>query len=271
MWKLKVDDKGVPVLDANGNYIYIKPDGTDYIADIAQMVGKIADLGREAADHRKRGDTAEATLKKFTDAGVTDPEAAKTALATVKNIKDGDLISAGKVEEVRREITASVQGKLDAAETATKELKSRLNNTLLDNAFKSSPFVKDKLILPADLARSSFASHFEVTDDGKIKAKDAKGNQIYSIKRAGEDADFDEAIEILVSNRTDKNALLKGANNRGSGNEGGGAGNGGGKRTILRTEWDKQAIDNPAKTAADALAIRKGELIIVDGEGAGAS
>jgi hypothetical protein len=255
VWKLKVDDKGVPILDANGHYIYVKPDNSEYVADIAQMVGKIGELTTEAKNNRVRAETAETSLKVFE--GI-DPAAAKTALQTVKDIKDGELIGKGKVEEVRAEITKSLQATIDAGAAENTALKGRLNNTLLSNAFANSKFAKDKLAIPVDIAQSSFGRNFTIDDTGKISAKGNDGNVIYSRKNAGVEADFDEAFEILVDQYPNKASILKGANNGGSGNQGAGAGNGS-KRVYTRDEFGK--LPNQAAVAKE---IREGKAELVD-------
>lgn len=252
MWKLKVDADGKPVLDANGAAIYIKPDGTEYIADMAQMVGKIADLGREAADNRKAAETAAAALKPFTDAGITDAKAAKAALDTVKDIKDGDLINKGKLEEVRTEIKTAFTKDIADRDARIADLDGRYKNTMLSAAFNGSGFVKDKLILTPDLVTTLFRDRFKVGDDGKIMAVASDGKStVYSIKKPGEPAEFDEALEIIVSQHPGKDNIMKGANNGGSGGTTPGGSNNGGKRIVKRSEFDAMQPIDQGKTARD--------------------
>lgn len=257
MWKLKVDDKGLPILDPAGHYIYIKPDNSEFVADIAQMFGKITELGTESATNRRRAETAEAAVKVFEG---LDPAAARTALQTVKDIKDGDLINKGKLEEVRTEITKSLQATIDAGTTENASLKSRLNNTLLTNAFASSKFVKDKLVIPVDLVQAAFGSNFSIDDAGKIKAKSADGNTVYSRKTAGVEAELDEALEILVDAYPNKASILKGANVGGTGNQGRGGGTGN-QKVYKRDAYE--AMDPAGKSAA-MKEVRSGTASLVD-------
>jgi len=70
--------------------------------------------------------------------------------------------------------------------------------------------------------QARFGQAFKV-EDGKVVAYDPAGNKIFSRSRAGEVADFDEALEALVDQYPYKDQIL-----RGSGASGGGASPGGG-------------------------------------------
>jgi hypothetical protein len=94
------------------------------------------------------------------------------------------------------------------------------------------------MAVPADIIQARFGSAFRV-EDGKIVAKDAAGNNIFSRARPGELADFDEALETLVEQYPYRDHILKG-----SGATGGGAsGNGGGagSKSITRAAFDAMA------------------------------
>ena len=67
----------------------------------------------------------------------------------------------------------------------------------LSKHFQASP-VMAGLKIPADLAAAFFGDSFRI-EDGKLKAVDANGTQIYSGTRHGEAADFDEAFGELVN------------------------------------------------------------------------
>jgi len=256
-WKLKVDAEGKPVLDANGNFIWIKPDNTEFVGDVEQMFNKIGELTREAAKNRTDKEAAETKLAAFN--GI-DAKAAKEALDTVGKLKDGELIAAGKVEEVRQQIKQTYETQIADLTAKNTKLGGDLNNTKLGFAFAGSKFIADKLIMPPDLAQASFGKHFEFTEDGKMIAKDAHGNQIYSPTRPGEPADFDEAISSLVNAYPNKNGILKGANNGGSGTDGKG-GNDGGKKVYTRADLAKLGAH---ETAGAMKEVREGKATLTD-------
>jgi hypothetical protein len=86
--------------------------------------------------------------------------------------------------------------------------------------FSNSKYVAQKLNIPADMAQAQFRDAFTV-EDGRIVARDKDGNKIYSRTRPGEVADFDEALETLVSNYPNKSAILKPADAPGGQGTGG--------------------------------------------------
>src|SRR3954468_22726948 len=67
--------------------------------DAPAAAAKITQLNGEAMGHRKAKEEAESALKRFD--GLEDPDAARHALEMVKNIKDGELVAAGKVAEIK--------------------------------------------------------------------------------------------------------------------------------------------------------------------------
>ena len=88
-----------------------------------------------------------------------------------------------------------------------------------------SDFIAKRSAIPADMVQARFGSAFSI-EDGKIVAKDANGNKVYSRSRPGELADFDEALEVLVDSYPYKEQILKstGASGSGSQNSNGGGG-----------------------------------------------
>lgn len=249
-WK-KDPATGALALDANGNPIWLSAEGAEQI-----IQGEtITRLNGEARNNRLRAETAEAKVKEFEG---LDPAKAREALDTVGKLKQGDLISAGKVDEVRAELTKGFEGKInEATEKATKS-EQRLNSVLLGSAFVGSKFIGEKLIIPPDIAQATFANRFKIEGDKVIGVK-PDGSPIYSIKNMGEVADFDEALSIVVEGYANKNAILKGANNQGSGNGGGGGNGPGGKRTLARSQFDALA---PAEKAAFAKDMSAGKAEI---------
>jgi hypothetical protein len=96
--KLKLDDKGAVVVQ-DGKPVYVLPDGREIAHDAEATVATISRLNGEAKSHREAKEAAEAKLKPFE--GIDDPEAARAALNTVKNIKDGDLVPPAKSRRSR--------------------------------------------------------------------------------------------------------------------------------------------------------------------------
>lgn len=230
--KLLFDDKGAVVV-RNGAPVYVKDDGREIEFDGAKAFEKIGQLTGENTTFRRKFEEAETKLKSFED---LDPEVARKALQTVKNIDDKKLVDAGKVEEVRAAAVQAYEDKLQAASkshaTQLQELTAKLEKATgelfsekIGGSFTRSKLIQERFAVPADLVQAKFGSAFKV-EDGRIVAYDSSGNKIYSPSRAGELADFDEALDVLVSQYPHKEHILKGSGASGGGANGGGAAGG---------------------------------------------
>ena len=217
--KLKLDENGNAVLQ-DGKPVYVHEDGKEVAFDAPGTVATITRLNSEAKGHRERADNAEKAVKAFE--GIDDPAAAKKALATVANLDAKTLVDAGEIETVKTEISKAFQLQLDEVTGKAQTLEQQLYAEKIGGSFSRSKFIADKLAVPADMVQATFGQNLKV-EDGKVVAYDAQGQKIFSRARPGELADFDEAIETLVSQYPHRDHILKS-----SGANGGGAQNGGG-------------------------------------------
>ena len=217
--KLKLDENGNAVLQ-DGKPVYVHDDGKEVAFDAPGTVAAITRLNSEAKGHRERAENAEKAVKAFE--GIDDPAAAKKALATVANLDAKTLVDAGEIETVKAEISKAFQLQLDEVTGKAQTLEQQLYAEKIGGSFSRSKFIADKLAVPADMVQATFGQNLKV-EDGKVVAYDAQGQKIFSRARPGELADFDEAIETLVSQYPHRDHILKS-----SGANGGGAQNGGG-------------------------------------------
>lgn len=217
--KLKLDENGNAVLQ-DGKPVYVHEDGKEVAFDAPGTVATITRLNSEAKGHRERAENAEKAVKAFE--GIDDPAAAKKALATVANLDAKTLVDAGEIETVKAEISKAFQLQLDEVTGKAQTFEQQLYAEKIGGSFSRSKFIADKLAVPADMVQATFGQNLKV-EDGKVVAYDAQGQKIFSRARPGELADFDEAIETLVSQYPHRDHILKS-----SGANGGGAQNGGG-------------------------------------------
>jgi Mn-dependent DtxR family transcriptional regulator len=253
--KLKLDDKGIVVVQ-DGKPVYLTEDGKEVAFDAPATKDTISRLNNEAKTHRERAEAAETKLKLFD--GIDDPEKARKAIETVKNFDDKKLIDAGEVEKVKKEAQDAYAEQIKAQEkkyqpviTERDSLKSQLHHEKLSTAFGRSKFIADKLAIPVDLAQAKFGTNFQVMDDGKIRAKGADGNLVYSRANPGNPADFDEAFEILVDAYPYRDNILKGSGASGGGAGGTGGGAGGGKQ-VTRAQFDAMTPAEQSKAARES-------------------
>lgn len=246
-WKMDGDKIAL----TNGNPTYVDSDGKEMTVDFQT----ISRLNGEAANHRKAKETAETSLKAFEGLDATK---AREALELVGKLDQKKLIDAGEVDKVRATISGEFTKQLDEVKGTLTKKQERINALLLNQAFGGSDFIRDNIALPMDFVRSFFGQFFSVDENENIVAKDATGNQLFSTKRAGELASFDEAIEILVNRHPQKDTILKMNTGNGTGNQGNGNRT---ARTMRRADFDQLL---PAQKAEAAQRMGKGELNIVD-------
>src|ERR1700754_878130 len=113
--KLKLDDDGHVVV-SDDKPVYVHDDGKEVAFDAPGTVATISRLNGEAKGHREAKEAAEASLKRFE--GIADPEVAKRALETVKNLDDGKLLQADKVDEIKRAAVKATEENLNGRITA---------------------------------------------------------------------------------------------------------------------------------------------------------
>lgn len=236
--KLKTDEQGHAILQ-DGKPVYVHDDGKEVPYDVPQMLTKISGLNAEAKQHREAKEAAEAKLKAFD--GIGDAAAAKKALETVKNLDDKKLIDAGEAERVKAETVKSYEEKLASANAEAEKIRSQFHHELIGGSFARSQLIADKLAIPADVAQAFFGKHFGISEDGRVIAKDASGNEIYSRLKPGEKAGFDEALEVLIDAYPHKDSILKGSQASGGGT-GGSSGGSNAPKSLAECKTDAERI-----------------------------
>ncbi|MGF6212338.1 DUF6651 domain-containing protein [Comamonas sp. 4034] len=235
--KLKTDDQGHVVVQ-DGKPVYVKDDGSELAFDVVGTTQTITRLNAEAKSHRERAETAEKSLKGFE--GISDPAEALKALQLVANLDAKKLVDAGEIEKVKTEIGKAFQTQLDEAKGQSSKLEQQLYAEMIGGSFARSKFALDKLAIPPDLVQAYFGKAFGI-EEGKVVAKDANGNKLYSAANPGELAGFDEALEMLVNQYPGKDHILKGSGASGSGAQGSQGGGGQQKGNFGGSKADRVA------------------------------
>lgn len=231
--KLKLDEQGHVVV-VDGKPVYTHDDGKDIPFDAPQAMGKITALNGESKTHRERAEAAEKAVKVFEG---LDPEAARKAVDTVSKLDQKTLVDAGKVDEVRAEITKVYDGRLADAKKATEKLEAELRSEKIGGSFARSKVIAEKLAIPVDMVEARFGSAFRI-EDGKVVAYGTDGNKLFSRVRPGDAADFDEALELLIEQYPNRDHILKSSGANGGGAQGGGGGGGAANKALNRASFD---------------------------------
>lgn len=247
-------------LDANGN-IELK-DGNPIYVDTSgreMTVGSetISELNKNHKKEREAKEAAEQKLKLFDG---LDPVKAREAIEMLSKIDQKKLIDAGKVDEVRAQITNEFNAKLGEKDQHSKSLQDRIDSMLISDVFKSSEFVRDGIAVPRDMFEATFRNNFKI-EDGKVVAYDKSGNKLFSKQRIGEMPDAEEALQLLVESHPQKDVILKANTGNGSGNTGSGGGKGTTARSIKRADFEKLSLTQKSETIAK---VNAGEMQLTD-------
>lgn len=237
----------------DGNPVYIQSDGTRMRFE-ASTIGR---LNGEARTNRERAEKAERSLKDFEG---MDAKAAREALEWRSKVDQKSLVDAGEVDKVRDEISKNYTGQISERDKRIGDLTTELNSLKKANAFNGSDYIDKNVAMPRDMLRKYFDENFRIGEDGKMTAFGADGNKLYSKTRAGEDANFDEAIEQLIERSPYKDHILKAPEQRGTGNHGGGGNRAGGATMSKAAFAALPAMDQ----AAAGVRVRNGELRITE-------
>ena len=232
--KLKLTPEGLAVV-LDGKPVYIDDSGKEIAFDAVGTVATITRLNAEAKGHRERAEAAEGKLKPWE--GIDDPTKARKALEMVANLDQKKLVDAGEKDKAIAEAIKAVEEKYKPIVEKAQKLEGDLYSEKIGGSFSRSKLIAEKFAIPADLVQARFGSAFAI-EEGKIVAKDASGNKLYSKSSPGELASFDEALELIVDAYPYKAQILKGSGASGSGanpvNQGAG-----GKKTITRAQFDQ--------------------------------
>ncbi len=246
---------------SDGKPIYIAEDGRETPFDAAHTISTISRLNGEAKGHREAKEAAEAKLKAFE--GIEDGEAARKALETVKNLDQGQLMTAGKVDEIRAAAKKAAEEQIAAVQKSNLEkikalsaerdgFERQLYDEKVGGAFARSKFIADKLVVPSDMVKAMFASRFAI-EGGKIVGKGADGQPIYSRINHGNPAEFDEALELMIDGYPHRDSILKGTGASGSGARPGLGSNG--AKTMSRAAFDQLDAGGRMQTIRDGIQI----------------
>lgn len=248
--KVMIDGKETEVaVMKDGKPVFVDDSGADVAVDVPHMFSKITALNKESQTHRETAEAAQAQLTKFAE--ITDPAAAAAALKMVANLDSKKLIDAGEADKVRQQIESVYKEQIAKLTTGHEktigEKDAHIYRLEVSNRFASSPFITGenaKIILPPDIAEATFGKNFKI-EDGRMVAY-LGTEKIFSREKAGELADFEEAIQVIVDAYPMKDRILKGANARGNGTK--------------QTDQNGKAIVNDNQSSTQKIAAGLKEL-----------
>jgi hypothetical protein len=253
--KIKVDADGKPVFNDDGIIVFIDEDtGAEQPIDVTASVMNNELLKDENIKRRKTNSELKEILKKYQtgeDDGTPiylDAGAAMKAMETVKDLEAQKLLDTEGVEKLKASMDEAYQTKMKDLErgfkTQIEELTANMSakdktifELMVVSEFAKSPTIRDKTLLPPDIAADYFGKHFRVEGEGKDATVVGYfgDEKILSKIKPGSPAEFEEALGVVIDQYPLKTQILRGGEG-GSGSPGGGTGDDKGKYGGLSPE-----------------------------------
>ncbi len=185
--KIKLDDKGAPVLE-NGLPVYVDDKGREIAVDVGALMTSAGEHKRAARERERELSEALAKLEQASKGGANDAERIKAAYETK---------------------LAELQGKAEAAEAARAK-------ALKNAALAGSKFLAERVTVPARMIAAAYGDHIAVDGD-RVVVRDARGQILHSRSNPLEPASLDEGLELLITQSPDADRILRGTQLPGSG------------------------------------------------------
>jgi hypothetical protein len=253
--KVTVEGKEIEVCPVqDGKPVCVNDKGDEVPFDVAHAVSKVKEVSEERDILRGERDTLKTALGSYVvDGAPLDPEKAKEAVRTFANLDKGKLKDAAEVEEIKRATAAAYEAQITSLKSShsgeVSTLRNQLYEAVVGEQFGTSTFVKERLVLPPDIARDTFGNKLQRNEKGEITGgwgfalEDGKmvpylkGAKIFSSAKPGNVASFDEALAAMVNEYPHKESILKGSGAGGTGAQPN-LGGSGGKKSVDRATFD---------------------------------
>jgi hypothetical protein len=186
-----------------------------------------AKLLKEVMALKTKAAAAADELKAYKDAaGESKPDELK---ALIEAKKEADRLALEKrgeydriLEQVKGEHTKEVttlNDRIAALELQLSEKDNSLVELTVGRAFSDSPFIREKSLIPASLARKEFGAHVDIVDGAAVVYDKPRGasDRTPLVDGAGKPKSFEEGIQALYSTHPEAAALIRAAGKPGSG------------------------------------------------------
>jgi hypothetical protein len=272
------------VKDSNGNPIFIYDDEVEAGVDPVALATRIKEINAESKKHRLSAKKYKADLERLkTEFDGLDPQTARANAELIKNIDESKLLSADKVETLKRtirdefatnhklELTAQkndFRKKLETLQAKYDETAKRLDQGEVDRGLMDSltaGIIKEKTNLGNLRAvRGYFGGQFKRDpESGKMVGYHWDSNRKIistNTENAGEPADIETCLKILYSTDPHKDGISKTL--PGGGGLQGGGGGGGQAGDILLSAAD--ATNPVLYRAAKEKAAKAGSQVVFE-------
>jgi hypothetical protein len=271
--KLTDDQTSLAATDLDGSLVpvVVYDDGSEKPLNVSKLVGDVKKTADRASEFEKERDAIKARHDALTaHFNGTDPEEflgkARAAMETVQGLEAGDLADAEQLRKIKADVAQGYEDRIKKMEAAHKGVTSQLEGSLKeanarrvrllkDSAFASSKFVS-RLDPPPDMVQSLFGERFFEDAEGNLRANDKTGKVITSRTDPTVDAEFEEAIAILVEDYPHKSQIMTGRGGSGPGTPAHSNGSSGsGTKTIPRSEFEHLGARRQGELMAEGFSV----------------
>jgi len=217
-WEMNGDQ----IVVEDGNPVWIADDGKKSPFDAGGVLKRLSDVTGESMGRKNKIRELEGQLEPFKDLDSDFVTKAKKAMDTVKNLNDKQLVDAGQVAEIKKDLEdqlietkKSHAAELEGLKKQIDDKDAAIQRREVKGFFDQSEFIREKTVLTPTFAYDHFNRFFKTEEkDGDliVFAERKGGEKIFSKdpKRAGKYATPAEAIEILIDEHPDKESILRG-------------------------------------------------------------
>jgi len=245
VWKDKVKTETGEELEVclmrDGMPLYVYDDNREERFDAPAAVGKIKTSMNDLDAAKTALGQAEAKLAAYTDhaGNPIAPDAVRTATQQVADMDGKSLVDAKGMKTMREEVAAQIEGgwktKLADQEAAAKRAAEAAAATIrkltVGQQFVSSPFfaggvspdgkkIEPKVVGSPAAWEDMIGKHYDADASGVVTAywdPDTKKQVIYSRVDPSKPAGFQEAAEMIIGARPDRESLMRGVPSQGTG------------------------------------------------------
>jgi hypothetical protein len=226
---IEINDKGLPVvIDTDKDNEELGLDAIHLFELRPQLENQVKQLKESSQKNKEVLNLFKGVKPEEIPKWVTD---AKKALETVDNLDKGQLVKAKEVEDIKRQAQENMQAEIEGIRQSYEEKiqsfgeaqakdADTIYKLMVKDQFVNSKFVDSTLAMTTVGAQRYFKDNFKVEENEKgeriVVGYFDDGSKVYSKARAGELADFEEALSLLVEKSPEKDSLLKGKSQSGT-------------------------------------------------------
>uniref|UniRef100_A0AAU6W059 DUF6651 domain-containing protein n=1 Tax=Pseudomonas phage Nican01 TaxID=3138540 RepID=A0AAU6W059_9CAUD len=188
-----------------------------------------AKLLKELMDYKGKAKQAADELKAYKDAaGESKPEELKALIEAKKTAEREALEKRGEYDRILEQVKSehakelkALQDKLEEQNLLLSQKDESLVNLTVGRAFSESPFIREKSVIPASIARKEFGTHVDIVDGAAVVYDKPRGasERTPLVGADGKPKSFEEGIAALYAAHPEASAMIRAQSKPGAGSQ----------------------------------------------------